>query len=159
MTAASVPLPNDVAVLPDEKIIKVARFSNGIYWKAGVVAVLAVVLLIQIQNLGLFMTVVAGIMFGAAYMTKHYLVLILTNRRLLIRSGLVRMDTVQLPIERIESVELGRTIPGMIMGYADVVITGTGSRVIVVPYVDQPQALRRLIDQQLYAQSTRTPGA
>lgn len=148
-----IPLPDDVSVLPDEKIIKIAQFHWGIYWKSGAVGILAFFLLITVFNLGVFMILVAGAMFGVAYMTKHYLLLILTNKRLLIRSGLIRMDTVQLSIERIESVELERTIPGMIMGYASVVITGTGSRIMAVPFVEQPHIFRRLTDEVVYTET------
>lgn len=148
-----IPLPNDVSVLPDEKVIKVASFHWGIYWKGFVVLGFAFLLLINVFNLGVFMLLVSGGMLGVSYMTKHYLLLILTNKRVLLRSGLIRMDTVQLPIERIESVELERTIPGMIMGYASVVFTGTGSRVMAVPFVDMPHIFRRLTDEVIYAEN------
>lgn len=152
-----VPLPDDVSLMVDEKIVRIARFSNGIYWKSAAVGVFAVFLLITVFNLGVFMLLVAGLMFGAAYMTKHYLLLILTNRRVLVRSGLIKMDTVQLPIERIESVELERTIPGMILGYAGVVLTGTGSRMMAVPFVDRPQEFRRAADAVIFGAAAGAP--
>ncbi len=145
-----IPLPNDVSVLPDERVVKVATFSNGIYWKSGAVFLFSLILMMKVQNLGIFLMLVAGVMFGMAYITRHYMVLILTNKRILLRSGLIRMDTVQLPIERIESVELERTLPGLALGYASVILTGTGSRVMGVPYVDQPHIFRRLTDQVIY---------
>lgn len=148
-----IPLPNDVSILPGEKIVKIARFHWGIYWKGLVVMAFAVLLLLTVRNLGIFMVLVAGGMLGVAYMTKHYLLLVLTNKRLLIRSGLIRMDTVQLAVDRIESVELERTIPGMIMGYASVVITGTGSRVMAVPFVENPHIFRRLTDEVIYTET------
>ncbi len=154
-----IPLPNDVSILPDEKILKVAHFHWGIYWRGLAVLAFALFLLVTVTNLGIFMLLVAGIMLGIAYMTKHYLLLVLTNKRLLIRSGLIRMDTVQLAIDRIESVELERTIPGMLMGYASVVVTGTGSRVMAVPYVEAPHVFRRLTDEVIYTETHKTSGA
>lgn len=150
-----IPLPADVSVLPDERIIRVANFHWGIYWKSAVVGVIGFLLMLKVFNLGAFLMVVAGIMFGVAYMTKHYLLLILTDKRLLIRSGLVRMDTVQLSLDRVESIETERTIPGMLMGYASIVITGTGSRIMAVPFVDQPMQFRRLTDERIYAESRK----
>lgn len=153
-----IPLPNDVSIMPDERILRVAQFSNGIYWKGIVVLVFAGLLTLWVFNLGLFLIVVAGLMLGVSYITKHYLVLILTNKRLLMRSGLIRMDTVQMAIERIESVELERTIPGMVLGYASVVVTGTGSRVMAIPFVDEPHVFRRLTDEVIY-KTTQNSGA
>ncbi len=153
-----IPLPNDVSVLPGERVIKVATFSNGIYWKSAGVFVFAVLLMTRVFNLGIFLMLVAGIMFGVAYITKHYLVLVLTNKRVLVRSGLIRMDTVQLPIERLESIEIERTLPGMTLGYGSIVLTGTGSRVMGVPFVDSPHLFRRLADQVVYKYNTKNDG-
>jgi uncharacterized membrane protein YdbT with pleckstrin-like domain len=147
-----IPLPNDVSLLPDEKLIKNAVFHWGIYWKGCVVGVFGLLLTLKVFNLGVFILFVASLMLGLAYMTKHFMLLVLTNKRLLIRSGLIRMDTVQLSLERVESVELERTIPGMLLGYASVVITGTGSRVMAVPFVDLPHVFRRLTEERVYAE-------
>jgi uncharacterized membrane protein YdbT with pleckstrin-like domain len=146
-----IPLPGDVTLMPDEEIVKVGQFHPGIYWKGVAVFALAIVLLIRVFNLGVFILLVAGVMLALAYLTKHYLLLILTNRRLLIRTGILRMDTVQLSLERVESVELERTIMGQFLGYAAVVVTGTGSRVMAVPFVEEPQKFRQLIDQQIFS--------
>lgn len=146
-----IPVPSDVSVLPDEKILRVAEFSYGIYWKGLAVLALGVLVAIKVWTLGLYLMTIAGIMLGVAYVTKHYLLLILTDKRILVRSGILRMDTVQLPLERVESAELERTIPGALLGYAAVVLTGTGSRVIAVPFVDHPQIFRRVVDEQIYA--------
>ena len=146
-----IPLPADVSVLPDEKLIRVAEFHWGIYWKGLVVLAIGLLVATQVWTMGLYIMVIAGLMLGTSYLTKHYLLLILTDKRLLVRTGIIRMDTVQMALERIESVELERTIPGMILGYAAVVITGTGSRVVAVPFVDMPHAFRRLTDEQIYA--------
>ncbi len=155
-TRSFIPLPSDVSVLPEERVLKIARFNNGIYWKSAGVFIFAALLMTRVFNLGLFLMIVAAIMFGVAYITKHYLLLMLTNKRVLLRSGLIRMDTVQLPIERLESIEIERTLPGMIMGYGSIVLTGTGSRVMGVPFVDQPHIFRRLADQVVYKHNNPT---
>lgn len=153
VAATRVPLPADVSVLPHEKVMKVARFHWGIYWKGGMVMALAILLGLYVPNLGIFGMCIATAMLGVSYVTKHFMLLILTNKRLLIRTGLLRMDTVQMSLERIESVELERTIPGLLMGYASVVVTGTGSRVMAIPYVDEAYVFRRLTDEQIYAET------
>ena len=154
-TGRTIPLPSDVSVLPDEKIIRVADFHWGIYWKGLAVFAIGLLVAIPVWTMGVYIMFIASIMLLVAYMTKHYLLLILTDKRLLMRTGLIRMDTVQLSLERVESVELERTIPGMLLGYASVVITGTGSRVMAVPFVDMPQQFRRLTDERIYAVSQK----
>lgn len=148
----AIPLPRDVSLFDEESVVHVATFHNGIYWKGLAVMAFALFLMMRVFNLGLFLVLVAGIMLGIAYVTKHYLLLILTTRRVLLRTGLVRMDTVQLPIDRIESAEIERTIPGMVMGYGGIVFTGTGSRMMAVPYVADPHIFRQKVDRLIYGE-------
>lgn len=146
-------LPDDVRLLEGEKILRAAQISNGIYWKACVIFIFALLLVLlfpAIRNLSLFIIFIAFLKFGYAYATKMFLRCILTNKRLIIRSGIIRIDTLQINLDRIESVEIGRTIIGQVLGYGDILVTGTGSRISIVPFIDQPATIRNDIEQQLH---------
>ena len=118
----------------DEKIIRVAQIHWGIYWKTMAVAVIALLMLISpLFNLGVFMAFVAFVMFTLATLYKNFLLLVLTDKRVFLRYGIIRVDTIQIRHSRIESVETERTIMGQLLGYAAVVIYGTGSRRTAIP--------------------------
>lgn len=49
-----------------------------------------------------------------------------TNRRVIIKVGLISRRTVELKLEKIESIGVDQSIPGRIFGYGTIVVNGTG---------------------------------
>ncbi len=136
----------------DEQVLRVAQIHRGIYWKTAFVGALTLFLLFTpLFNLGVFLALVTVIMFTIATLYKHFLLLVLTNRRVFLRYGIVRVDTIQIRHSRIESVETERTIMGQILGYAAVVIYGTGSRTTAIPFIADALEFRNELDEMLSA--------
>lgn len=157
------PVPEAVKALikDDEKVIRVATIHWGIYWKAVAVAFIAILLLITpaVFNLGVFLAGVTVIMAGLAWLTKSFLLLVLTDKRVFLRHGILRVDTIQIRHSRIESVETEKPLMGQILGYAAVVIYGTGSRQTAIPYIADALAFRNELDEMLSRYEDRAAGA
>lgn len=145
-----------------EHVVRVAQIHPAIYWKGavlGLVAIICMILFPAAMNLWLFLLFVAGVLLVFAALTKHFLMLALTNKRVLFRYGIIKMDVVQIHHRKIESVELGWTILGQILGYASVMITGTGSRVSIIPYIaNAPQFRKELESIVLEIEEGKTAG-
>lgn len=139
-----------VGLRPGENLVRVARIHWGIYWKGFAVLALSLVLMLKVFNLGAFFMIVAAITLGLAYLTKHYMLLMLTDKRMVVRHGILNLETVQMHFNRIESVEVFRPPIGRLLGYATVVITGTGSRVTGVPFIADADAFRSDIDRLMF---------
>ncbi len=138
------------ALREGEKILIKGRISEGIYWKSFAVLMFALLLgLIAIQ-LAVFMGIVALLSFIYAALLSKFLLLIVTNERIFFRSGLLKVDTVQVRLERVESVEIQRTITGQILNYGTVVLTGVGSRYSYIRYLANAAEIRNVIDDLLY---------
>ena len=136
---------------PDERVIYHAAISPGIYWKGIGMLAIALLALIKAFNLGVFLLIVTAIILTIAHLTKHFLLLAATNKRIIMRAGIMNLDVIQLRYSKVESVEVAWTIIGQFLGYATVVITGTGSRVIMIPFVADAQQFREAVNQQLMA--------
>lgn len=145
----------------DERLIHVARISAGIYWKGVAVLILAGLMFLNpfLYNLGIFFIIVALIILANAYLTRYYLLLALTDRQVLLRRGILTLDTVQLRLNRIESVELEWPPMGRLLGYSVVVLTGTGSRIAAIPFVADGPRFRQLLDEMLMAREDRVEAA
>ena len=133
-------------LLEGEQVVRIAQIHPAIYWKGGVLAVIALLCMLffpAAMNLWLFLLFVAGILLIYATLTKHFLMLAVTNKRVLLRYGIIQLEVVQIHHRKIESVELGWTILGQILGYASVMITGTGSRVSVIPWIANAPQFRK----------------
>lgn len=144
-------------LMPGEKVLRVAQISAGIYWKGFAVLIFAVILLFSgaLFNLGLFFMFVSILMLSLSYLTRYFLLLAATDKRIIIRHGIINLDTIQFRYTKLESVELSRTIIGQILGYASVVITGTGSRVTVVPFIADASRFREELNKILFDQDEK----
>lgn len=131
-----------------EKLIAQARINDGIYWKAIAVFVLAVFVALSLAvELGAVLAAAAVCLGIYAVFMKEILLLAITNKRVFARYGLMQVDVVDIHFDKIESVELERMLPGYLLGYASVVIVGTGGRMIVIPYVSNGPQLRRAYNE------------
>lgn len=139
-----------VALREGEAVLARADISQGIYWKALTFFIIALPLLWVATPLGILFMSVAGVAFAYAFLIRHALLMVVTNQRVLVRSGIIKVDTVQLRYDRIESVEIQRTIPGQFLSYATVIVTGTGSRLAFIPYMANAQHVRDVLDDMLY---------
>ncbi len=136
-----------------EEIILRARLHGAIYWKA--IAVLLVSIFVGfflVPTLGIMLGVVGAIMLCIAILTQHYLLLAVTNKRVLARYGLLQMDVVDIRLSKVESIDLERMLTGHLFGYASVVVMGTGQRVIRVPFIGNAEAFRRYYNEMVLAE-------
>ncbi len=134
-----------------EDVILRAELHSAIYWKSIAMLVIALLLFMFIQPLGMLLGVVGVVMLCVAMLTKHYLLLAITNKRILARYGLLQMDVVDIRLSQIESIDLEHMLPGHIFGYANVVVMGVGQRVIRVPYIRNSNAFRRYYNEMVLA--------
>lgn len=133
-----------------ERIVIKGIVSDGIFWKAfGVLMIAALFSLIAIP-LAVLMVIVAFLSFVYAFMLKKFLMLVVTNQRIFFRSGLIKVDTVQVRLDRVESVEIQRTLTGQMLGYGTVILTGIGSRYSFIRYLANAPEVRNAIDDLLY---------
>ena len=131
-------------LVKDESVILQAVLHNAIYWKSIAVLLISVLFFFFIAPpLGILLFVVGVIMLILAIITKHYLLLAITNKRVLARYGLLQMDVVDIRFSKIESIDLERMLPGHLFGYASVVVMGTGQRYMRIPYIANAEAFRR----------------
>ncbi len=139
-----------VALREGEVVLGKAKISQGIYWKTIALFVIAILLLIFATPLGVLFLFVTLISFIYAYLIRHALLMVVTNQRVLVRSGIIKVDTVQLRFDRIESVEIQRTIPGQFLNFATIVVTGIGSRLAYIPYAENAVQIRDILNEVAY---------
>lgn len=135
-------------LLEDEKVVLWGLVHWGIYWKgAAVIAFGLLVMLFLVFELGVILLVTGAVMLAYAVLKKSVLLLVLTDKRVLVRYGLLQVDVVDMRFKNIESIELERMLPGFLMGYANVVIMGIGQRYIRIPYIANGTVFRRKFNE------------
>lgn len=85
-----------------------------------------------------------GLMFAVRATTE----IAITDRRLIIKRGIIARQVDEMSIDRIEGVVVQQGIMGRIFGYGRVIVRGMGIGAIVLPsMLDNPIALRQAIDK------------
>jgi len=75
----------------------------------------------------------------------------LTNRRILVKVGLVRRRTLELLLTKVEGIAVDQGVLGRILGYGTVVVGGTGGTKEVFHRIAAPFELRRAIQERVTA--------
>ncbi len=74
-----------------------------------------------------------------------------TDRRVMIKVGLLSVHTVELLNPKVEAIGVDQTLAGRLLGYGTLRITGTGGTVEAFPRVARPDALRDAVMGQVGA--------
>lgn len=135
-------------LLKNEKIIVNCDVHWGIYWKSAALAIIALLVMVFIVfEIGLILMVAAVIGGIHSFLMSRMLLLTLTNKRVLMRYGILQVDVVSMKFKNIESVELERMLPGFLLGYSNVIIMGIGQRFVAIPYISNGVTFRRAFNE------------
>jgi uncharacterized membrane protein YdbT with pleckstrin-like domain len=74
---------------------------------------------------------------------------VITNRRIVIKEGLIRRRTLELNVRQVESVGVDQSVVGRLLNYGTVTIVGSGGTREVFSHISHPIEFRRAYQQQL----------
>jgi uncharacterized membrane protein YdbT with pleckstrin-like domain len=72
-----------------------------------------------------------------------------TNRRVVIKTGLASRRTIELLLNKVESIEVSETTAGRVLGYGTIVVIGTGGTPQPFHKVAHPLEFRSQVQQQV----------
>jgi len=67
---------------------------------------------------------------------------VVTNTRVVVKTGLISRQTKEINVSRIESVNVDQSVLGRTFGYGTVTVQGTGGGIAPLAYVAKPLMLR-----------------
>jgi uncharacterized membrane protein YdbT with pleckstrin-like domain len=68
-----------------------------------------------------------------------------TDRRIVFKRGLIRRHTVEMNMQKVESVDVDQTLFGRMFDYGDVTVRGVGSTFERLNFIDAPLRLRSTV--------------
>ncbi len=74
-----------------------------------------------------------------------------TNRRILIKTGILSRRSIELLLSRVESILITESFMGRMLGYGSVVVRGTGGTPEPFDYIARPKEFRRCVQEQIEA--------
>jgi hypothetical protein len=72
-----------------------------------------------------------------------------TNRRVVIKTGLASRKTIEMLLNKVESIEVSETTAGRMLGYGTIVVIGTGGTPEPFHKVAHPLEFRNQVQQQI----------
>jgi len=100
------------------------------------------------------LTIIGFILIPLGYFVLRSNEAAITNKRLIAKSGLIKRDTVEIPIKKISSLQVKQGISGRILGYGTLVISDAGTAHAPIRYIKDPMRFRqRFFELQEEAES------
>jgi uncharacterized membrane protein YdbT with pleckstrin-like domain len=137
---------------PNEKLLATGKIHWIIYWPA--IALMAVAV-IPLTVLG-WVSIIGRIIFvsfavvAIIYAIKEWLrqwitEIAVTDRRVIVKTGLVRRRTAEMNMDKVESVTVHQSVLGRLLDYGSVHVRGTGEGLGHLDHIKSPISLRNTI--------------
>ena len=139
---------------PGEQVQHVSSIHWIVYWPGVAVALLAAVaywlsearLLPGVWRYSAYaLALVAVVLLLQQWFQWWVTEIAVTNRRIIYKKGLIRRQTNEMNMDKVESVQIGQSILGRMLNYGDVTILGTGEGFETLRTIASPIDLRNSI--------------
>jgi|SRR5882724_4573155 len=82
--------------------------------------------------------------------------LVLTDRRIITKRGLISRETVEMNLGKVESVHVNQSLLGRLLDYGDVTVVGTGASLEPLIGIARPLELRRKLGEVSQPRDTKS---
>ena len=86
-----------------------------------------------------------GVMFLSAWFRRWTTEIDVTDRRVVYKRGFIRRHTVEMNMDKIESVDVDQSFWGRLLDYGDIIIRGTGVGIEPLHSIGAPLAFRNQV--------------
>ena len=118
---------------PDEKLLATGSMHWIIYWPAIALMALAVISLIVLGSTSMASRIIflllalAAIFFAIKEWFQQWITEIaVTDRRVIVKTGLIRRHTAEMNMDKVESVTVYQSILGRLLDYSEGLVRGSG---------------------------------
>jgi uncharacterized membrane protein YdbT with pleckstrin-like domain len=134
------------SLLPNERVVHRTTLSRIVFVGPAVVAAIGILIMLAGRNavpMGIVLLLV-----GAAAALPRYIIFAtsefaITDKRVIIKHGLLRRQTLELQLSKLEAIAVNQGFFGRILGYGNIVVTGTGGTKQPFKTISGPLEFRR----------------
>jgi uncharacterized membrane protein YdbT with pleckstrin-like domain len=98
---------------------------------------------------GAILLVAAIITFSYGVAKRNATEMAVTNRRVLVKTGMTSRRTLDLMLSRVESIGVEESTTGRLLGYGSVIVVGIGGTPEAFLMIAHPQEFRRAVQEQI----------
>lgn len=147
----------DSSLLPGERVVARAHLHPIVYARAATVTLAGVILLALSDATGLpapagAVVAAAGLLLAVSpWIEARTSEFAVTDKRVVIKTGLIRRRTLELLLRQIEAIAVEQSVPGRLLNYGTVSLSGTGGVKETFHAIAAPLDFRRAIQGQSVA--------
>jgi uncharacterized membrane protein YdbT with pleckstrin-like domain len=136
---------------PGETLVYAGKIHWIIYFPAMILLLIALALLTRANNTPtglswLFASIACALAGGVALLSAWFrrwtTEIDVTNRRIVYKRGLIKRHTVEMNMDKVESVDVDQSMMGRLLNYGDITIRGTGETLEPLPGIGAPLEFR-----------------
>jgi uncharacterized membrane protein YdbT with pleckstrin-like domain len=144
----------------DQNLIsgETVQYRTGLHWVGLIVPTtiaffLAPVILGALLNHSFLVApvliLVAGLIVGLGFLHRSSAEFAVTNKRVILKTGLIQRRSIELLLNKIESVGVDQGLLGRVLGYGTIVVRGTGGTAEPFTTVRHALEFRRQVQEQI----------
>jgi uncharacterized membrane protein YdbT with pleckstrin-like domain len=143
-------------LLPGERVVYKTRLHWALFLKPALAllgGIALAVVLRRVQDPPWLWMIGAGVaLIGLGWALVHYVELMtsefaVTSSRLILKVGLISRYTTELLLTKVETIGVQQGLMGRLLGYGDLIVTGTGGALEVFRRVRDPIGFRNRVQQ------------
>jgi uncharacterized membrane protein YdbT with pleckstrin-like domain len=120
------------ALVKDEKVVHIGHISLWSLWHLIALGVL----LLPAFGIGLIFLIIA-------YVRYKSVELAVTTKRLIVKHGFVRRQTVEINLNRVESIQVEQGLLGRLFNFGTLIVAGTGTSHAPLTGIAEPMSFRK----------------
>lgn len=120
------------ALVKDERIVHIGHISLWSLWHV----IAAGIVLLPVFGLGL-------IFLAIAYVRYKSVELAVTTKRVIVKHGFVRRQTVEMNLSKVESIQVEQGVLGRLFNFGTLIVSGTGSSHAPLTGIAEPMGFRK----------------
>ena len=120
------------ALVKDERVVHIGHISLWSLWHLIVFGVV----LLPALGLGL-------VLLAVAYVRYKSTELAVTTKRVIVKHGFIRRQTVEINLNKIESIQVDQGVLGRVFNFGSLVVAGTGTSHAPISGIAEPMAFRK----------------
>lgn len=145
---------NDMTLNNSNDVVYFSRLNWVIFFGPILALCMAIALAVfihtyiaQLANVGLFFIAFAVLYIVMTAVTYYFSSVTVKTKQVILRTGVLVRQFVDIPLNKIETIDIRQSIMGSIFGYGSLLITGTGGTRHLISYLNNPLACRRHIEE------------
>ncbi len=125
----------------NEQVIYIAQLSLWPYAEQMLLGLVSLLLPLKFHSLVLMIPGLA--IFVRLFILQRSVELAVTSRRIIVKTGIMKLSTSELYLSRVEGVEVQQSVRGRLLDYGTLNIRGVGTEIAPVKNVSAPLAFRK----------------